>query len=160
MVFKTTCTWEKKLWCGLVKNNNLCFCPVICLKFILSLKLFYNSNSIQFELPYHVLNFWTNQTHPKIPIYQNFIGITSIWMIGRVVNPRPPFSLMSQGYTTNELHQIFQQKLIPDRKKEVSSKRAFKSTSSPKPKFLTQTSNQNKLNYPSRPLSPHHLRTS
>jgi len=97
LLFKTTCTWDKKLWCGLVRNKNLCFSsvicllwcglarnknlcfsPVICLQFVLSLKLFYKWNPIQLELPCHVLHFWTNQTHPKSIIYQSFIDIANI----------------------------------------------------------------------------------
>jgi hypothetical protein len=112
LVFLTTCRWDKKLWCGLWGTRIyvfvICLMPLVCL----SLKQFYRSNIVQLELSCHVLHFLTNQTHSKSLIYQSLISIMNIWMMGRIVHPRPPFAPRSQDYTTNEVHQIFQQKFM------------------------------------------------
>lgn len=65
LVFYTTCTWDKKLCCGLVRDKNMSFCPVPCLQFVLYLKQFYKSNTGQLELFCPVLHFLANQTHPR-----------------------------------------------------------------------------------------------
>jgi len=54
--------WDKKLCCGSVRDKNFCFYLVLCLQFVMSLKQFYKSNTVQTWVILSFI-FLANQTH-------------------------------------------------------------------------------------------------
>jgi len=67
LIFNLTCTWDKKLWCGLVRDKNFGFCLVSCPQVCHVPRIILQSNIVQLKLSYPLFYNGSNRHLKLIP---------------------------------------------------------------------------------------------